>query len=165
MQLKGTSESVAMATSNIVTPVEEEIPIEAPNENVGAIIPEEIPSVFHKGVAISMWQNSGGKQTNWSDFANARGNCFGFFPKIMDRSDNTVTSDFWNKYAFLHRLAGFGATFVHVDIMLSCSYELDIVNAKSLGCNSFRLSLEWHRIEPLQGKIDQSAIQRYSRNL
>ena len=30
-----------------------------------------------------------------------------------------------------------------------------------MGCNSLRFSLEWHRIEPRQGEVDQSAIDRY----
>jgi beta-glucosidase/6-phospho-beta-glucosidase/beta-galactosidase len=29
-----------------------------------------------------------------------------------------------------------------------------------LGCNSFRFSFEWARIEPAPGQIDASAIQR-----
>eukprot|EP00891_Asterochloris_glomerata_P004153 jgi/Astpho2/4153/fgenesh1_pg.00063_%23_126_t len=39
-------------------------------------------------------------------------------------------------------------------------YEEDILNAKKLGCNSFRFSLEWARLEPKQGQIDQDAVKR-----
>lgn len=40
-------------------------------------------------------------------------------------------------------------------------YLKDFDNAKSLGLNSYRLSLEWSRIEPLKGVWDQSAIEHY----
>lgn len=39
-------------------------------------------------------------------------------------------------------------------------YAEDIQLLKELGCNAFRLSLEWARIEPEKGKFDQDAIQR-----
>ncbi|MEK7431874.1 MAG: family 1 glycosylhydrolase [Cyanobacteriota bacterium] len=47
-----------------------------------------------------------------------------------------------------------GADFFH-------KYEEDIQLAKDMGCNSFRLSIEWSRIEPKKGVIDQSAILYY----
>ena len=54
---------------------------------------------FHKGVAISMWQNSGGENSNWGQFVNQRGKCFGLYPNIMDRSDPSEASpDFWHRY-------------------------------------------------------------------
>lgn len=43
----------------------------------------------------------------------------------------------------------------------NCRYEEDIKNAQSLGIQAFRLSIEWHRLEPQQGVIDMSAIKRY----
>jgi beta-glucosidase len=36
-------------------------------------------------------------------------------------------------------------------------YEEDIANAAKLGSNSFRLSLEWSRLMPRKGEIDQEA--------
>ena len=41
-----------------------------------------------------------------------------------------------------------------------CRYEEDIKNTKQLGCNCFRFSFEWARLEPSKGNIDQSAIER-----
>ena len=29
------------------------------------------------------------------------------------------------------------------------------------GCNSFRFSLEWSRLYPRRGELDQSAVERY----
>ena len=32
----------------------------------------------------------------------------------------------------------------------------------SAGCNSFRLSIEWSRLFPQRGKLDQEAVNRYN---
>jgi len=40
-------------------------------------------------------------------------------------------------------------------------YRRDFDNARMLGLNSFRISLEWSRIEPQQGVFDQGAINGY----
>lgn len=40
-------------------------------------------------------------------------------------------------------------------------YQEDFDLAKSLGHNSHRLSLEWSRIEPIEGQFDEEAIQHY----
>jgi hypothetical protein len=60
---------------------------------------ENCPAEFQKGIAISMWQNSGsdGVNTNWDQFTRQRGKCFGLVPNIMDRSVNVPNSDFWNR--------------------------------------------------------------------
>lgn len=42
----------------------------------------------------------------------------------------------------------------------SCRYEEDVRLTKEAGCNAFRLSIEWSRIEPRQGEIDMDAVQR-----
>ncbi len=41
----------------------------------------------------------------------------------------------------------------------------DIERAASLGSNCFRTSVEWSRIEPQQGVIDQEAVARYNKIL
>jgi beta-glucosidase len=41
------------------------------------------------------------------------------------------------------------------------NYAADIKRNADLGCNSMRLSLEWHRIEPYQSVVDEAAISRY----
>lgn len=40
-------------------------------------------------------------------------------------------------------------------------YEEDILLAKAMGVNTFRLSIEWSRIEPKQGVIDQTQLNFY----
>jgi beta-glucosidase/6-phospho-beta-glucosidase/beta-galactosidase len=37
--------------------------------------------------------------------------------------------------------------------------------AASLGCNSFRLSVEWARVEPEPGRIDKKALRHYEKML
>lgn len=39
-------------------------------------------------------------------------------------------------------------------------YKEDIALIKEMNCNALRLSLEWARIEPVQGEIDYDAIAR-----
>ncbi len=40
-------------------------------------------------------------------------------------------------------------------------YEEDADLTRGLGCNAFRTSIEWARIEPQEGVIDQAAVQHY----
>jgi hypothetical protein len=59
----------------------------------------QFPEKFQKGVAISIFQNSGGINSNWGRFAEARGKLFGLIPNIMDRSSpNDGACGFWERY-------------------------------------------------------------------
>jgi len=53
----------------------------------------------------------------------------------------------------------------HFDAGLACNhyhlYEKDFDLAKSLNQNAFRFSIEWSRIEPKEGKFDQTEIEFY----
>ncbi len=40
-------------------------------------------------------------------------------------------------------------------------YDEDFSLAECLGCNGYRLSLEWSRIEPRRGHLDMAAVQRW----
>lgn len=44
-------------------------------------------------------------------------------------------------------------------------YREDLTNAKKLGCTTFRFSIEWARIEPKRGFIDEQAVKRYNQML
>jgi beta-glucosidase len=44
-------------------------------------------------------------------------------------------------------------------------YEEDFDIAKSLGLNAFRISIEWSRIEPAEGKFDEREIEHYRKVL
>lgn len=90
---------------------------------------------FLVGTAISVYQNSGGTDTNWSEFELKRtGNGK---PTIKGGVSCGEGANFWELY------------------------EEDIERAASLKLNSFRLSIEWNRIEPKRGKTDEAGIARY----
>jgi len=90
---------------------------------------------FLVGTAISVYQNSGGTDTNWSEFELKRtGNGK---PTIKGGVTCGKGANFWELY------------------------EEDIERAASLKLNSFRLSIEWNRIEPKRGKVDEAGIARY----
>lgn len=42
------------------------------------------------------------------------------------------------------------------------SYDEHFSRAASLGCDSFRLSVEWSRVQPAPGEVDRSALDRYA---
>jgi beta-glucosidase len=44
--------------------------------------------------------------------------------------------------------------------LLPARYEEDVQLAAKAGCNAFRLSIEWARIEPRKGEIDMEAVAR-----
>ncbi|KAF8057245.1 RSP2 [Scenedesmus sp. PABB004] len=93
--------------------------------------PPDRGDLFHKGVAISVWQSSPDEGSNWTAFMRRR-RFFGQPPDAFETSN-----DFWTHY------------------------EADVQLAASLGCNALRLSLEWARIVPRRGQVDAAAIARY----
>jgi hypothetical protein len=69
--------------------------------------PGGLPNKFLKGVAISVFQNSGGLNSNWGQFAEATGKCCGLIPNIMDRSNpNDGACGFWDGCAHGHKFPG-----------------------------------------------------------
>ena len=101
-----------------------------------ATAPSADDGEFKVGFAISVYQCSGDDNSNWGAFERRRG-LFGRSP--IDNGD----------------LCGEACTFFQSE------WRQDIDRAHSLGSNAFRLSLEWSRIEPEQGRIDGEAVQRY----
>ncbi|KAK9917329.1 hypothetical protein WJX75_003166 [Coccomyxa subellipsoidea] len=90
---------------------------------------------FLVGTAISVYQNSGGGGNNWSEFENQ---CTRFGqPTIEGGQKCGQSNNFWEYY------------------------EDDIKRVVSLQSTCFRLSLEWSRIEPEEGKIDMEAVKHY----
>lgn len=100
-----------------------------------AAAPREDEWQFLVGAALSVYQNSGGSHTNWSDFEGKK-NSFGQ-PTIHQGECCGDANGFWDRY------------------------EEDIKRAQALNSNCLRLSIEWGRIEPTQGNFDSAAIQRY----
>lgn len=116
-------------------------PATTSNSNIAfhtIIMAEEEP--FFVGFAISVYQNSGdaeGGPSNWGDFEHKR-TLLGK-PTILNDDKCRESCDFWNLY------------------------EEDIERAVAMGSNCFRLSIEWSRIEPQRGQIDDQAVDRYHR--
>jgi beta-glucosidase/6-phospho-beta-glucosidase/beta-galactosidase len=93
-------------------------------------------TVFLKGVALSVYQNSSDTHSNWTAFIRQRG-YFG-----QDKDAFASSNDFWN------------------------NYETDILLAKELGCTAFRFSFEWSRFQPKgPGSFDPAAVDHYHRIL
>lgn len=93
---------------------------------------------FQVGFAISTWQNSGDQAkgaSNWGVFERQRS--WVGLPTIVRGQRCGAACDFWNRY------------------------EEDLELAARMGSNCFRLSLEWHRLEPARGQWDEGAAQRY----
>ena len=88
-------------------------------------------------VCYIVYQCSGDETSNWGYWDKQR-NLFGR-PRVAGGQKCGDSCDFWNLY------------------------EEDIERARSLGSNSFRLSLEWSRLQPKgPGEdFDVSAVQRY----
>ena len=44
---------------------------------------------------------------------------------------------------------------------LATDFRDDVEQFAGLGCNAWRLTIEWARIEPEEGKVDNDALDRY----
>ena len=106
----------------------------------------------NSGAAISMWQNSGDADSNWTRFVQER-RCCGLRSVVADGKTDTFP-DTWNrsfiKFKALQRLDS------------KSRYKEDIALLKEMNCNAFRFSIEWARIEPEQGRYDADAVDRCS---
>eukprot|EP00884_Botryococcus_braunii_P018477 jgi/Botrbrau1/5312/Bobra.0391s0024.1 len=90
---------------------------------------------FLVGTALSVYQNAGGINTNWSNFEQTK-NWLG--QPVIEGGDQCGDGNgFWD------------------------NFEEDIERSAGLNSNCFRFSLEWGRIEPSKGSIDQAAVKRY----
>jgi len=113
--------------------------------------PHVVSKPFLVGTAISTWQNSGDSdvknpESNWGQYSRGAHCCC--IPHVRSGKKKS------GRYLEYGTKVGCGPKFWE-------SYEEDISLAKSLGCNSFRFSLEWSRIEPRRGQVDQAAIRRF----
>lgn len=91
-----------------------------------------------KGTSISEYQVSGKNNcpySNWADWENRKE--WNGKPTIHDNDWSGSACDFWNRWS------------------------TDIQLIKDLGCNSFRLSVEWSNIEPREGEFCKEAIDHY----
>ncbi|MGD0273305.1 MAG: family 1 glycosylhydrolase [Gaiellaceae bacterium] len=92
-----------------------------------------LPDGFRFGVATSAFQIEGGLNGPGEPANNWVG-----WEQAGRVEPSGIAVDFWNRYEDL----------------------LD--RAAALGCDTFRLGLEWARVEPEEGKIDETAFDRYA---
>lgn len=60
---------------------------------------------FQKGVAISVWQNSGDQDSNWARYSKSRWPFLSFGVSAIRGVHNVdINTDFWNRYASIHCL-------------------------------------------------------------
>ena len=95
------------------------------------------PRRFLVGTALSVYQNSGGPDTNWSVFEGTRA-WGGLRPAILGGTPCGRSSGFWDG-----------------------RFAADAELARSVGSNCMRLSLEWSRVVPRPGVVDAAAVARY----
>lgn len=97
------------------------------------------PNNFLWGTAISEYQNSGALNTgisNWSKWEST--NFKNNKPHIKNGQRSGKACDFWNRY------------------------NHDIQLMRKVGLNSLRFSVEWSRIEPVEGQFNADALEHYS---
>jgi beta-glucosidase/6-phospho-beta-glucosidase/beta-galactosidase len=120
-----------------------------------AMTPKNKGRKFMWGVATSSYQTEGGITNNdWHYFTTS--------DPIRKRISNlTAPSIFYKDIRHLQlQPAGDAVRFWESEYYLK-----DFDNAKNLGLNSFRISLEWARIEPERNQWDQNAIDSYRQML
>lgn len=108
-------------------------------EDIDSIYSYSWPKDFLWGTATAAFQvegtNAPSNWTMWEESVDAKG-----VPRIKDAQRVGKSCDHLNLYAD------------------------DIKNMNSdLGCNSYRFSVAWSRVEPEEGKFDQNAIDHYSK--
>jgi len=97
----------------------------------------KFPKDFLWGVATSGYQTEGnGANTDWW-YQETHKKATDKYPE----EPSGVANDFWNRY------------------------EEDIDLVTELNCNSYRMSVEWSRIEPREGQFDEEAIFHYKKIL
>ena len=112
----------------------------------------KFPDGFLWGAATSAYQVEGGNVNDWSEWEK----------KNADRLAGEAKTKWqkWQQEKFpemfdpKNYICGRACDFYN-------RYESDLDIAKSLGLNAFRISIEWSRIEPEEGKFDEREIEHY----
>ncbi len=107
-------------------------------------------SKFYFGAATSSHQIEGSNLNDWSEWEKKNAGRLATLAK--------------NKPELIEKFPGAGNPENYISGKACNSFELfneDIKALASLGCNAYRFSIEWSRIEPEEGKFDSSAILKY----
>jgi len=100
-----------------------------------AALGSALPQGFLLGTATASHQIEGGLDNDWTDWE--RGTHAHGAPHIKNREASGLACDSWNR----------------IDDDLACM--------RQLGANAYRFSVEWSRLEPVEGAWDEAAADRY----
>lgn len=116
----------------------------------------KFPEGFLWGAATSAYQVEGGNQNDWSEWEKKNAE------RLADEARTKWAP--WQQEKFpemfdpVNYISGRACDFYN-------RYESDLDIAESLGLNAFRISIEWSRIEPREGKFDEREIEHYRKVL
>lgn len=94
-----------------------------------------LPKGFRFGAATAAHQVEGGLDNDWTEWE--RRNYPDGRPHILNGEQSGLAADSWNRF------------------------DDDLVLLETLGANTYRLSIEWSRLEPTKGAWDAAAMARY----
>jgi beta-glucosidase len=103
----------------------------------------EFPKGFLWGASTAAHQVEGGTHNNWSEWEKSSA-------RIAQLEKNGLIA----KYGRENFISGAAADHYH-------RYKEDFALARALGHNATRISIEWSRVEPEEGKFDAVAIAHY----
>ena len=101
----------------------------------GAVLGKGLRAGFLLGAASAAHQTEGGNTNDWTDWENSTypdGR-----PHITDGTVSGLGPDSWHHF------------------------DDDVAALRKLGANSYRLSIEWSRVEPQEGVWDEAALDKY----
>lgn len=101
------------------------------------------PKGFYWGAATASHQVEGNNHNDWSEWE-----------KSESRIEEIKSKGWDKKHGVDNYISGMGADHYN-------RYKEDFILAKELGHNATRLSIEWSRIEPKEGKFNEKEIQHY----
>lgn len=120
----------------------------------------KFPKGFLWGAATSAYQVEGKNKNDWSEWEkkNAERLSREAEAKWQARKTGQPSSKFPEMFDPKNYISGRACDHYN-------RYEEDFDIAKSLGMNAFRISIEWSRIEPEEGKFDKREIEHYRKVL
>ncbi|MDI6777728.1 MAG: glycoside hydrolase family 1 protein [Patescibacteria group bacterium] len=112
----------------------------------------EFPKGFLWGAATSAHQVEGGNVNDWSEWE--KKNAEHLASEAKNKWQEWQQEKFPEMFDPQNYVSGRACDHYN-------RYEEDLDIAKSLGLNAFRISIEWSRIEPEEGKFDEREIEHY----
>ena len=112
----------------------------------------KFPEGFLWGAATSAYQVEGGNRNDWSEWEKKNAK------RLAEEAKTKWAKWQQEKFPEMFDPKNYicGRACDHYN-----RYEEDLGIAKSLGLNAFRISIEWSRIEPEEGKFDEKEIEHY----